>query len=108
MPKDELQAAFDTDQNRYKNARASLSIKKMTNTTMHQLDDRHLGIIDINGVASVVGAGAATWGVSMDCASGFAAELSTFDVCGAGSAFGGIAGFSTGSLARRHKSMAGG
>jgi len=55
VPADELQAAFDSDQNRYRNARAALSIKRMTNTTMHQLDDRHLGIINIDGVASAIG-----------------------------------------------------
>lgn len=55
VPRDELQAAFDADQNRYRNARAALGIKRMTNTTMHQLDDRHLGIINIDGVAAVIG-----------------------------------------------------
>jgi hypothetical protein len=55
VTRDELQAAFDDDQNRYRTARAALDIVKVTNTTMHQLDDTHLGIIDLNGVASVVG-----------------------------------------------------
>jgi mono/diheme cytochrome c family protein len=55
VPQDEMQAAFDSDQNRYRNARAALGLKRMTNTTMHQLDDKHLGVIDIEGVASVIG-----------------------------------------------------
>jgi hypothetical protein len=55
VPREELEAAFDADQNRYRNARAALGLKRMTNTTMHQLDDRHLGIINIDGVASVIG-----------------------------------------------------
>ena len=55
VPAEELQAAFDADQNRYRNARAALSIKRMTNSTMHQLDDRHLGIINIDGVAAAIG-----------------------------------------------------
>jgi cytochrome c553 len=55
VPRAELQAAFDEDQNRYRTARSALSITKVTNTTMHALDDTHLGIVDLNGVASVVG-----------------------------------------------------
>ncbi len=55
VPRNEMQAAFDEDQNRYRTARTALNITKVTNTTMHQLDDRHLGIVDLNGVASVVG-----------------------------------------------------
>jgi hypothetical protein len=55
VPRAELQAAFDEDQNRYRTARSALSITKVTNTTMHALDDTHLGVIDLNGVASVVG-----------------------------------------------------
>ena len=55
VPRAELQAAFDEDQNRYRTARSALSITNVTNTTMHSLDDTHLGIIDLNGVASVVG-----------------------------------------------------
>jgi hypothetical protein len=55
VTRDELQAAFDDDQNRYRTARSALDVVKVSNTTMHQLDDAHLGIIDLNGVASVVG-----------------------------------------------------
>jgi hypothetical protein len=55
VTKNELQASFDDDQNRYRTARAALNIVKLSNTTMHQLDDTHLGIIDLNGVSSVVG-----------------------------------------------------
>lgn len=55
VPASELQAAFDEDQNRYRGARSALGIANLTNTTFHQLDDKHLGVIDINGVASVVG-----------------------------------------------------
>jgi cytochrome c553 len=52
---DVLQPAFDSDQNRYRTGRAALNITAVTNTTMHQLDDTHLGIIDLNTVAAVVG-----------------------------------------------------
>lgn len=55
VPQAELQDAFDADQNRYRDARAALGLKRMTNTTMHQLDDKHLGVIGIDGVASVLG-----------------------------------------------------
>jgi hypothetical protein len=52
---DVLQSAFDSDQNRYRTGRAALNITAVTNTTMHELDDTHLGIIDLDTVASVVG-----------------------------------------------------
>lgn len=55
VPRDQLQAAFDADQNRYRTARAALGISKLTNSSMHQLDDRHLGLLDLDGVAAVVG-----------------------------------------------------
>jgi hypothetical protein len=56
----ELQAAFDADQNRYRTAHSALDLDDLTNTTMHELDDRHLGIIDLNVVAGVVGIPAET------------------------------------------------
>jgi uncharacterized membrane protein YgcG len=46
---------FDSDQNRYRSARAALGISKLTDTSMHQLDDTHLGVLDLDQVASVVG-----------------------------------------------------
>jgi hypothetical protein len=55
VTRDELQTVFDADQNRYRTARAALGIKHMTNTTLHQVDDRHLGIIGLDEVAAVVG-----------------------------------------------------
>ena len=55
VPRAELQAAFDGDQNRYRTARAELGITKVSNTTMHTLDDAHLGVIDLNTVAAVIG-----------------------------------------------------
>ena len=55
VTRQELQAAFDEDQNRYRTARTALGISNVSNTTMHTLDDIHLGIIDLNGVASVIG-----------------------------------------------------
>ena len=55
VTRNELQAAFDDDQNRYRTARAALGVSKLTNSSMHQLDDRHLGLLDLDGVAAVVG-----------------------------------------------------
>lgn len=55
VPRAELQRAFDADQNRYRTARSALGITKVTNTAMHELDDTHLGIVDINMVAAVLG-----------------------------------------------------
>ncbi|MET0388930.1 MAG: hypothetical protein ABW321_23355 [Polyangiales bacterium] len=55
VTRQELQAAFDKDQNRYRTARSALKIEKLTNTTMHQLDDTHLGIVNLNGVAGACG-----------------------------------------------------
>jgi mono/diheme cytochrome c family protein len=51
----DLKDAFDRDQNLYRTARAALGISKVGATTMHTLDDTHLGLIDINGVAAAVG-----------------------------------------------------
>ena len=50
-----LQSAFDSDQNRYRSARSQLGIKNVTNTTMHTLDNIHLGILNLDSVASVLG-----------------------------------------------------
>jgi hypothetical protein len=47
--------AFNEDQNRYRTARTALGISKLTNTSMHELDDRHLGLLDLNEVAAVIG-----------------------------------------------------
>lgn len=55
VSKEELRAAFDDDQNRYRTARTDLGGANLANATMHTLDDTHLGILDIDGVASVVG-----------------------------------------------------
>lgn len=55
VERDVLEAAFEADQNRYRTARAALNLKSLTNTTMHTLDDTHLGIISLDGVASVLG-----------------------------------------------------
>jgi mono/diheme cytochrome c family protein len=55
VPYEELKAAFDADINRYRNSRAALSIKRMNNATMHQLDNRHLGVIGLDGIAAVIG-----------------------------------------------------
>src|SRR5580700_4729112 len=60
------------------------------------------------GAATVAGAGAVVCGTSSDWASGFELVLSMFNGCGADDAFGGIAGDSTGSRARCHKSNRGG
>jgi hypothetical protein len=51
----DLKDAFDRDQNLYRTARAALGINKVGSTTMHTLDDTHLGLIDINGAAAAVG-----------------------------------------------------
>jgi Planctomycete cytochrome C len=51
----DLKDAFDRDQNLYRTARAALGINKVGGTTMHTLDDTHLGLIDINGAAAAVG-----------------------------------------------------
>jgi hypothetical protein len=53
--RDTLSAAFNEDQNRYRTARAALNINKLNATTMHSLDDTHLGVLDINAVAAVLG-----------------------------------------------------
>lgn len=50
-----LSAAFSEDQNRYRSARADLGIQNVNSKTFHLLDDTHLGVIDINGVAGAVG-----------------------------------------------------
>lgn len=55
VTREELQSAFDDDQNRYRTARAALGITTLANTTLHALDDTHLGILDIDDVASVIG-----------------------------------------------------
>jgi len=55
VSRDELQAAFDKDQDRYRAARNALGIKHLTNTTLHTLDDMYLGVINLEGVASVMG-----------------------------------------------------
>lgn len=81
----QLQAAFDEDQNRYRTARAALGIKKMTNTTMHALDDTHLGIIDLDGVASVVGIPANVLERSIDASpQAFPPEIVTLRTKGGG------------------------
>jgi hypothetical protein len=51
----DLKDAFDRDQNLYRTARAALGINKVGSSTMHTLDDTHLGLIDINGAAAAVG-----------------------------------------------------
>lgn len=51
----ELKDAFDRDQNVYRTARAALGINKVGATTMHTLDDTHLGLIDINAASAAVG-----------------------------------------------------
>ena len=85
VPADELQAAFDADQNRYRNARAALSLKRMTNSTMHQLDDRHLGVINIEGVASVIGLRAEALKRAIDASpQAFPAEIVTLRTRGGG------------------------
>ena len=53
--RDTLSEAFGRDQNRYRTARAALGIDKLDATTMHSLDDTHLGVLDINAVAAVLG-----------------------------------------------------
>lgn len=55
VPHPTLQSAFDADQNRYRTARAALGVDALSNTSMHQLDDRHLGVLDIDDVAAVLG-----------------------------------------------------
>jgi mono/diheme cytochrome c family protein len=55
VPPTELMVAFNEDQNRYRTARTALGISKLTNTSMHELDDRHLGLLDLNDVAAVIG-----------------------------------------------------
>jgi mono/diheme cytochrome c family protein len=50
-----LSAAFSKDQNRYRSARAALSIQNVNTKTFHLLDDTHQGVIDINGVAGAIG-----------------------------------------------------
>jgi hypothetical protein len=55
VPASELMVVFNDDQNRYRTARTALGISKLTNTSMHELDDRHLGLLDLNGVAAVIG-----------------------------------------------------
>jgi hypothetical protein len=51
----DMKDAFDRDQNLYRTARAALGINKVGSSTMHTLDDTHLGLIDINGAAAAVG-----------------------------------------------------
>lgn len=55
VPATELQVSFDADQNRYRTARAALGINHVSDTTLHELDDTHQGIIDLDMVAAVVG-----------------------------------------------------
>jgi mono/diheme cytochrome c family protein len=55
VPAAELTAAFQADKNRYKSARAALGIKRMDNRTMHQLDNKYLGVVNIDGVAAALG-----------------------------------------------------
>jgi hypothetical protein len=53
--REELQDAFERDQNIYRSARAALGVTKVGPTTFHSLDDTHLGLIDLNGAAAAVG-----------------------------------------------------
>jgi hypothetical protein len=55
VSREELKAAFDEDQNRYRTARTESGGATVTNATLHALDDAHLGILNIEAVASVVG-----------------------------------------------------
>ena len=55
VPEDQMQDAFDDDKERYRQALSALGITRLENTTMHELDDTHLGVIDLNGVSSIVG-----------------------------------------------------
>ena len=81
----ELQSAFDSDQNRYRTARAALGISKLTNSSMHQLDDRHLGLLDLDGVAAVVGLPASDVKRAIDASpQSFPPELVTLRTQGGG------------------------
>lgn len=55
VSREELRAAFDDDQNRYRTARTDLGGANLANATLRALDDQHLGILNIEDVASVVG-----------------------------------------------------
>jgi len=55
VTRDELEAAFVNDQTRYRTARAGLGISNISNTSLHELDATHLGIIGLDGVAGLVG-----------------------------------------------------
>ena len=55
VPRPMLQSAFDSDQNRYRSARAALGVDQLSNTSMHQLDNQHQGVLDIDDVAAVLG-----------------------------------------------------
>jgi hypothetical protein len=55
VPHDQMTASLSADQNRYVTARSALNITNVSDTTMHQLDDTHLGLVDLNTVAAVIG-----------------------------------------------------
>jgi Planctomycete cytochrome C len=55
VSREELSAAFDEDQNRYRTARSTSGGAALANATLHALDDAHLGILNIEAVGSVVG-----------------------------------------------------
>lgn len=51
----EVTGAFEADANIYRTARAALKVTQVGNTTLHDMDDTHLGILDLNTVAAVIG-----------------------------------------------------
>lgn len=76
--REELQDAFDRDQNLYRTARAAIGVSKVGPTTMHSLDDTHLGLIDINGAAAAVGITAQELSRALDASSqAFPSEVVT-------------------------------
>jgi len=84
-PQAQLQAAFDADQNRYRSARSALGISKLGNSSMHQLDDRHLGVLNLDGVAAVVGLTAADVKRAIDASpQAFPPEIVTLRTKGGG------------------------
>lgn len=82
---EELRAAFDEDQSRYRAARTDAGGATLANATLHALDDEHLGILNIDAVASVIGIETAQLQRAIDASpQSFPPEIVTLRVNGGG------------------------
>lgn len=82
---EELNALFAEDQGRYHDARTASGVSKLSNSTMHVLDDTHLGVIDVQGVAATLGLTTAQFQRAIDASpQSFPAAIVTLRAKGGG------------------------